>query len=116
MSPSNVTKLTLTLMLVLATLASACAPRPAQPNPNQPQPIPTASSAEEREGAYRRDVAAVLAPHYAGQQTAGITQRLLALTVPARFQDLHLQLVLVFSRFDTAWANGDADAAEEAAA
>lgn len=103
-------------MLAGALIAlSACAPRPAAPSPanqNQPQ----APAVEQQEQAYRSAVTAILAPHFAGQQTSGITQQLLALTVPARFQDLHLQLVLVFSKFDTARANGDAEAAEAATA
>ncbi len=97
-------------------LMVGCAPRLAPGNQNQPQPAPPAASAQERETEYRREVTAILAPYFAQQQAADITRRLLALTVPARFQDLHLQLVLAFSRFDTARTNGDADAAEEAAA
>lgn len=102
--------------MLVAILVSACSPRPVQHNQNQVPTTAVAPTATEQEAAYRRDVVAILAPHFAGQQTSGVTQRLLALTVPARFQDLHLQLVLAFSRFDTARANGDADAAEEAAA
>ena len=106
----------LVAVVTVATLLSACAPRSAPPSQNQSPTSPVAPSTEEQEQAYRRDVVAILNPYFAGQPAAGITQRLLALTVPARFQDLHLQLVLAFSRFDTARANGDADAAEGAAA
>lgn len=106
----------LTLVAAALLLVAACSPRPALPNQNQVTPTAVAPAATEQEAAYRREVVAILAPYFAGQATTGITQRLLALTVPGRFQDLHLQLVLAFSRFDTARANGDADAAETAAA
>lgn len=107
--------LTLVVLLLSATLVTACGRRANQPNQNQAStPTPT-PSAEEQEQSYRSKVVAILSPHFTGKQTSGITQALLALTVPARYQDLHLQLVLAFSKFDAARTNSDAEAAEAAA-
>ena len=101
------TRLTIAALACVLTIVG-CRPAaaPVPPTPETPTTTPSQSAA-----AYRTQLVAVLAPFFASRQTTGITQQLLALTVPPVDKDLHLKLVLAFSQFDAAREHSDADAA-----
>lgn len=94
--------LTLILLLSLTLSLSACLKPKDQPNfnqnqntgqPDQPAPVLTEAELEKN---YQDSVKEALEPYWQKQDISGVKDKILAWRAPAKFLDLHFNLVVAF--------------------
>ena len=74
---------------------------------------PKKLSAEELEDQYQSLLAEILKPYWQNQGIAGIKDKILALTAPAEYLDLHFNLVVAFELIEQGQASADQAKIEE---
>jgi predicted negative regulator of RcsB-dependent stress response len=74
---------------------------------------PAKVSEEELKTQYESKVKEILKPFWTSQDAIGIKEKLLELTVPYVYKDLHLELIIAFSLIDSGRVESDQGKIEE---
>lgn len=105
-------------LLFFSLILGACVKIPTIENINQPQTQPSSNSISQPDPAelerdYQAALKKVLEPFWSQNSTVAIKAQILDLTAPAKYLDLHFNLVIAFGLIEQGQNDSDQDKIEQ---